>query len=352
MNAPVRHITTIAGLEAAGLTTGEDRRALEAVAARYAIAITPAMAALMDPATGGDPIARQFVPSPAELQTRPTELADPIADGPHSPVPGIVHRYPDRALLKLTTVCPVYCRFCFRREMVGPSHGGTLDADVLSAALAYIAAMPALAEIIVTGGDPLILSPRRIGEITQRLAAIPHVRAIRWHSRVPVVAPERVTPDLVEALLAPGRAVRVAVHANHAREFTPAARAALAHLTTAGIGLLSQSVLLAGVNDDIATLADLVRAFIAAGVTPYYLHHLDPAPGTSHFRVPIARGLALHAALAERLPGQPLPQYTLDIPGGHGKVPIAPPHVLATAPHVYRVIDRTGREHEYLDRRG
>jgi len=352
MNAPFRSLTTIDGLEAAGLTAGEDRPALEAVAARYAIAITPTMAALIDPADGADPIARQFVPSPTELQTRPGELADPIADGPHSPVPGIVHRYPDRALLKLTTVCPVYCRFCFRREMVGPAHGGTLDADTLSAALAYIAATPTLAEIIVTGGDPLILSPRRIGEITQRLAAIPHVRAIRWHSRVPVVAPERVTPDLVAALVAPGRTVRVAVHANHPCEFTGAARAALAGLSAAGIGLLSQSVLLAGVNDDIDTLADLVRAFSAAGVTPYYLHHLDPAPGTSHFHVPIARGLTLLAALAERLPGQPLPQYTLDIPGGHSKVAIAPPHVLATAPHVYRVTDRSGREHDYDDRRG
>ncbi|MEZ5844632.1 MAG: lysine-2,3-aminomutase-like protein [Hyphomicrobiaceae bacterium] len=349
MNAPLRNITTVADLAAAGLVTDADQAALGEIARRYAIAITPQMSSLIEAGDPADPIARQFAPAAAELNTLPHETDDPIADGPHSPVRGIVHRYPDRALLKLTTVCPVYCRFCFRREMVGPAHGGTLDRAALAEAIGYVRATPAIAEVIVTGGDPLILSPRRIAEVSCLLASIPHVRAIRWHSRVPIVAPERVTADLVAALSAPGRVVRIAIHANHPREFTAPARDALARLGTAGIELISQSVLLAGVNDDAAALADLVSAFIAAGVAPYYIHHLDPAPGTAHFRVPISRGMAMMASLSARLPGVPLPRYTLDLPGGHGKVPIAPPHVVARGGGIYHVIDRFGRAHRYAD---
>ena len=179
-----------------GLAAHDQLAALEKVAARYAVAITPAMADLIDPSDPHDPIARQFVPDPRELDPQPEELSDPIGDEAHSPVEGIVHRYPDRVLLKLVNACAVYCRFCFRRETVGPGRGGLCRA-ALAAALDYIRVTPQIWEVILTGGDPLVLSPRRLKEVTAALAAIDHVKVIRVHTRVPVAAPERISPALV-----------------------------------------------------------------------------------------------------------------------------------------------------------
>jgi lysine 2,3-aminomutase len=242
-------------------------------------------------------------------------------------VEGIVHRYPDRVLLKPLHACAVYCRFCFRREMVGPKGLGALSPQALDAALAYIASRPEIWEVIVTGGDPLILSPRRLRDLTRRLAAIGQVKVIRFHTRVPVVDPSRVTPALVRALKAPGKAAYVAIHANHPRELTPAARAALARLADAGIPLLGQSVLLRGVNDDAQTLAALMRGFVENRIKPYYLHHGDLAPGTAHLRTTIEEGQTLMRALRGRLSGLCQPDYVLDIPGGHGKAPIGPSYL-------------------------
>src|SRR5690606_664018 len=204
--------------------------ALERVAAQYAVSITPALADLIDPSDAADPIARQFLPDAAELASAPGEDADPIGDFAHSPVEGIVHRYPDRVLLKPTHVCAVYCRFCFRREMVGPKGERPLSSEALDAAFAYIAARPQIWEVIVTGGDPLVLSPRRLAVIVARLDAIAHVRVVRFHTRLPVADPQAVTPELVAALKSQDKAVYVALHANHPRELTPAARAACARI--------------------------------------------------------------------------------------------------------------------------
>ncbi len=306
----------------AGLLPSSDLDALAEVAARYAVAVSPDIAALIDDPAG--PIGRQYLPTAAELVTAPHELADPIADGPHSPITGIVHRYPDRVLLKLTHTCAVYCRFCFRREMVGPGGEGDLKPDALDAALAYIAARPDIWEVILTGGDPLVLSPRRIETVMKRLGEIDHVKIVRVHTRGPVVDPAAIDDAMVQALTSSGKTTYLAVHANHVRELTPAARAALARLSAAGVHLISQTVLLRGVNDDAETLANLMRAFVECGVRPYYLHQLDPAPGTSHFAVPIAEGQALMRALRGRVSGLAQPTYILDTPGGHGKVPIGP----------------------------
>ncbi|AVO47291.1 lysine-2,3-aminomutase-like protein [Phreatobacter cathodiphilus] len=324
MTRPDRTLRTAADLVAAGLIAPAAAADAARVGERYAVAVTPAMAALIAAAGGADPVARQFLPDIRELDSRPEERADPIGDEAHSPLPGIVHRYPDRVLLKIVHVCPVYCRFCFRREMVGPGGKGALDEAELAAALAYIAARPEIFEVILTGGDPFVLSARRVRELTRAIAAIPHVQVIRWHTRVPVVAPERVTADLARALRAAGKAVYVAIHANHSSEFTPAACEALARLADAGIALVSQSVLLRGVNDDPDTLAALMRAFLANRVKPYYLHHPDMAPGTAHFRLSVAEGQALMRALRGRLSGLAQPTYVLDIPGGEGKVPVGP----------------------------
>jgi lysine 2,3-aminomutase len=307
-------------LSEAGLVAGDDVAALEAVAARYAVAITPAMAELIEDAA--DPIGRQFVPDAAELVTTPEERADPIGDGAHEVSPGLIHRYPDRVLLKLVSACAVYCRFCFRRETVG--QGEALSAADLDAALAYVRGHPAVWEVIVSGGDPLVASPRRLAKLTKALGAIDHVRVVRFHTRVPVVAPERITDALVAALRAEGATTWVAIHANHARELTPDALAAIARLADAGIPLVSQTVLLKGVNDDAATLSALMRAFVEARVKPYYLHHGDLAPGTGHFRTTIGAGRALMKAMRGRVSGLCQPTYVLDIPGGHGKAPIDP----------------------------
>ncbi|HRJ69038.1 MAG TPA: lysine-2,3-aminomutase-like protein [Beijerinckiaceae bacterium] len=345
-----RPLRSIDDLIAAGLADADDRVDLHGVAARYAVAVTPAMAALIDTAAPDDPIALQFVPRAQELIRSGEETDDPIADHPHAPVKGIVHRYADRVLLKATHTCPVYCRFCFRREMVGPDGDGTLTRAEIDAALAYVAARPAIREVIVTGGDPFVLSERRIAAITAAIAALPHVETIRWHSRVPVVEPERVTSAFVDALTRPaGRTrVTVAIHANHAREFSPEAQAAVARLAEAGITLLSQSVLLRGVNDRADVLADLVRAFHANRIRPYYLHHGDLAPGTGHFRLPLAEGLKLVEALRSALAGMTLPTYVLDLPGGHGKVPVA--RALPLADGRFLFTDHSGRGHVYPPR--
>lgn len=315
-------LRTPAALAGAGLVPVADIDALNEVAARYAIAVSSDITALIDDPAG--PIGRQYLPSAAELVTAPHELADPIADGPHSPVAGIVHRYPDRVLLKLTHTCAVYCRFCFRREMVGPGGEGDLKPEALEAALAYIAARPEIWEVILTGGDPLVLSPRRIEAVMKRLGEIDHVKIVRIHTRGPVVDPAAIDGAMTAALTASGKTAYLAVHANHPRELTDAARAALSRLSKAGVNLLSQTVLLRGVNDDAETLAALMRAFVECGVRPYYLHQLDPAPGTSHFAVPIEEGQALMRSLRGHVSGLAQPTYILDTPGGHGKVPIGP----------------------------
>ena len=317
---PARTLRAADDLVAAGLIAPTARAAVAAVAARYAVAIPPALAALIGDAR--DPIGRQFVPDAAELVTAPHESADPIADDALSPLKGIVHRYPDRALLKPLLACPVYCRFCFRREQVGPD-GGVLTEAELEACYDWLRAHPAIGEVILTGGDPLMLSPRRLGAILRALAAIPHIHTLRIHSRVAVAEPARITPALVAAMTT-DTPLWLVLHANHAREFTDAARTALRRVQRAGIPVLGQSVLLRGVNDSEPALEALLRAMLAARVKPYYLHQLDPAPGTARFHVPIEEGRRLLAGLRGRVTGLAWPTYVLDRPGGAGKVPLGP----------------------------
>lgn len=345
-----RPIKTPSELVESGFIDADEQDSIAAVTSRYALSITPAMAALIDPADPADPIARQFVPDPRELVTTPEERPDPIGDLPHSPVEGIVHRYPDRVLLKAVHICPVYCRFCFRREMVGPQGLGTLSPQAMDAAIGYIAEHKEIWEVILTGGDPLVLSPRRLAAIMERLADIEHVRIVRFHTRVPVVEPERVDAELISALKSCGKTVYIALHANHPREMTDAAKAACAHLVDAGIVMLSQSVLLKGINDDVDTLAALMRVFVENRIKPYYLNHPDLAPGTEHFRLTIEEGQNLVGALRGKISGLCQPTYILDIPGGYGKVDIGAPSISRTEAGDYSVLDYRGGAHQYPPR--
>jgi lysine 2,3-aminomutase len=331
---------------------------LDRVAARYAVAITPALVDLIDRSDPDDPIARQFVPTAAELEMQPGENVDPIGDHSHSPVPGIVHRYPDRVLFKLVHVCAVYCRFCFRREMVGPGKENALSDDAYRAAIDYIRSHSEIWEVILTGGDPLMLSPRRMSEIMADLAGIDHVKIIRLHTRVPVAEPARISDEMVAALKVVGATTWVALHANHARELTRPARAACARLVDAGIPMVSQSVLLRGVNDNSTALSDLMRAFVECRIKPYYLHHGDLAPGTAHLRTTLAEGQDLMRQLRGRVSGLCQPDYVIDIPGGAGKSPVGPNYVVPmqnTAPDArdadqetrYRIVDYCGDVHLY-----
>lgn len=341
-------IKTAAGLVAAGLLPAEEQNEIEKVSERFSISVSPPMLRLIDRDDPDDPIARQFIPSAQELIISPEELPDPIGDAAHSPLEGIIHRYPDRVLLKLVHICPVYCRFCFRREMLGAKGQEFLSKEALARALDYIAAHPQIWEVILSGGDPLVLSARRIGSLTEKFKTISHLKILRLHSRVPVAEPSRITKSLIRALRESGKTTYMVLHANHPRELTTEARAACARLIDAGIPMLSQSVLLRGVNDDVETLSALMRAFVETGIKPYYLHQLDLAPGTSHFRVPIGEGQRLMKALRGNLSGLCQPAYMLDLPGGHGKSPIGPNYFATSAEtgH-YCVEDYQGAQHFY-----
>jgi lysine 2,3-aminomutase len=324
------------------------RQVIEKVAERYAVALPELLAGLIDRNDPGDPIARQFIPQAAELDHTGEELSDPIGDDAHSPVEGIVHRYPDRVLLKLTHICAVYCRFCFRREMVGPGKPAGLSPAALATALDYIRSHPQIWEVILTGGDPLILSPRRLRAVMKNLAAIEHVKVVRIHTRMPVAEPARITSDLVRAIKIRTKPTYVAVHVNHPRELTEQARAACARLADAGLPLLAQSVLLAGVNDTAEVMDELMRALVECRIKPYYLHHGDLAPGTSHLRTDIATGQVLMRRLRGRASGLCQPTYVLDIPGGHGKSPVGPNYVTTCgSDEAHTVEDFNGVQHRY-----
>ena len=331
----------------AGLLPPEQAGAMEPLARHYALAVTPDLVDLIDPENPDDPIRKQFVPDLRELEITPDEINDPIGDGAHEKTHGLIHRYEDRALLKLVGTCPIYCRFCFRREMVGPEKGTMLTPQKISAALAYLAATPSLREVIITGGDPLILSVARLRDIGLRLGTIPHLTKIRWHSRFPVASPALVTEAMAEALAASGKTTRLALHINHPREFSPMVRTAIATLQKYRIEVLSQTVLLAGVNNDLVTLQELQTCFTETGMTPYYIHHPDLAKGTKHFRFPLHEGIALMRAWHALHPGQTMPRYVLDLPGGFGKIDLLSDAVKTLDNGCFAITDRHGTIHRY-----
>jgi lysine 2,3-aminomutase len=298
---------------------GLDPAPLRQVVGRYPMRITPYYLALIrEP---GDPIWRQCVPDPAELA--PDDLlVDPLAEEDLSPVPSVIHRYPDRAVLLASGACAVYCRFCTRKRKVGCA-AMRLPLDEVRAGIHYIARTPAVKDVLLSGGDPLLLSDEVLGEILGAIRRIPHVEIVRIGSRVPVTLPERITESLC-AVLRRAHPLFLNTHFNHPRELTPEAQEACRRLSDAGIPLGNQTVLLRGVNDEPEAMADLLRGLLRMRVRPYYLHHMDLVSGTAHFRTRIERGLSLLSALRGKVSGLAIPHYVIDLPGGKGKIPLQP----------------------------
>lgn len=327
-------VRTVATLEQCFPLDEDERRGVAAAEAAggFEWGITPYYLSLIDPTDPRDPIRLQCVPRREEAHVHPHDLVDPLGEDPKMPVPGLVHRYPDRVLLLLTDRCTVYCRFCTRRRLVGTEER-QLREDELDAIVSWLRANPGVREVIVSGGDPLVAGDRFLGSVLDRLREVPSIEILRLHTRMPVVAPQRVTPALAKVL----RRVQplyVVTHFNHPYELTPDAKAACELLADHGVPLANQSVLLAGVNTDAAILEALSRELLKSRVRPYYLHQGDLANGTEHFRTRLDDAIALAGALRGRLSGLGIPALIVDLPGGRGKVSLAPDPVL----------ERRGRE--------
>ena len=311
----------------------------------HKIRLTDYLTDLIDPADPSDPIARQYMPSADETIPSLSDQEDPIGDKRNGVGKILVHRYPDRLLFLATDHCAAYCRFCFRKDRVGKGDAVIAD-EAIDDAIDYIQKNKTLWEVIFSGGDPLILSPRRLKEIITRISAIPHVKVIRFHTRLPVSDPVRITKELADALHS-DKATYMVVHVNHSSEITQKARDAFKILRQAGISLLSQSVLLRSVNNDADALEDLFRELVAAGVKPYYLHHPDLVEGSSHFQLSLEEGQGLMKALRGKISGLCWPTYVLDIPGGYGKIPVNDSYLQKLEDGRYMIEDVNGRKHLY-----
>ncbi len=332
--------------------TDQGLKELKPVAENFSFAVTEHMYQQINMDDANDPIAMQFIPTAKELNILPQEKSDPIGDDPHMTIKGLIHRYPDRCLLTPVHVCAVYCRFCFRREKVGAG-SKLMSSEELETAYAYIREHKEIWEVILTGGDPLFLKPKMLDKILENLSSIEHLGVVRFHTRIPMVEPSRINATLLK-VLQKRVSIYVVVHANHPNEFTAEAKKACRDLTSHGIPLLSQSVLLKGINDNIETLSSLMRCFIENRIKPYYLHQGDLAQGTQHFRTSIKQGRSLMRQLRGRFSGICQPTYILDIPGGYGKSPIGPNYLseLSDAPQgeaKYIVEDYNGNCHKYSE---
>jgi EF-P beta-lysylation protein EpmB len=320
------------GLDAADVraTLLGDDAAARVAAVQFPLLVPRGFVARMRRGDAADPLLRQVLAVGAESAPAAGYGLDPLAERGSGPLPGVLHKYRGRALLVVTGACAVHCRYCFRRHF--PYAGEALNTGAWDAAVDYLAGDPSIHEVILSGGDPLTLTDGRLAELARRLAAVPHLRRLRVHSRLPVVLPERVDEALL-AWLAGGRLQPVMViHANHGREIDTAVAAAVGRLRDAGVPVLNQTVMLAGVNDSVEALADLSERLFAAGALPYYLHQLDPVAGAAHFAVADDHAAALVAELAARLPGYLVPRLVREVPGAQSKVALAVPPLAETAP--------------------
>ncbi|MBN2283769.1 MAG: KamA family radical SAM protein [Deltaproteobacteria bacterium] len=299
----------------------DERNALARYGTSLPVAITPYYASLIDPDDPGQPIRRTVIPVTAEMNWSTGESEDPLNEDDDSPVPGLVHRYPDRVLFLVTDFCSTYCRYCTRSRRVGKPSGCLTGTKRWEQAIAYIESTPSIRDVLVSGGDPLTLSDDRIEWLLERLRRIPHVEVLRIGTKAPMVLPQRITPALVR-MLKRYHPLWISIHCTHPDELTEETQQACRRLADAGIPLQSQTVLLSGINDDVATLTKLFHGLVRSRVRPYYLFQCDPIPGSGHFRTPVAKGIELMRGIRGFTSGFAVPTFVIDCPGGGGKVPI------------------------------
>jgi lysine 2,3-aminomutase len=310
--------------------TDSERKALSA-AHLFRVDITPYFVSLIDPDDPNDPIRKQVVPTDKEMVPFTAMMADSLAEDRHSPVPGLVHRYPDRVLMLVTTQCASYCRYCTRSRIVGdPS--ATFSRDEFEMQLEYLKRTPQVRDVLLSGGDPLVLAPRILEEILSRLREIPHIEILRIGSRVPVFMPMRITEELTD-MLQKYHPFWLNIHVNHSNEITAELAEACDRLTRAGIPLGNQSVLLAGVNDNVHIQRQLVHDLVRIRVRPYYLYQCDLVAGAGHLRTPVAKGIEIMEGLRGHTTGFAVPTYCIDAPGGGGKIPVLPNYLISMSDH-------------------
>ena len=310
------------------------------------LAITPYYASLIDPDNPEQPLRRSMVPVAAELLVSPGESPDPLGEDAHSPAPGLIHRYPDRVLFLVTDYCSSYCRYCTRSRMVGRRRSS--GKKQWQKAIDYIAATPAIRDVLLSGGDPLTLPDDQIDWLLGRLRRIPHVEMIRIGTKTPIVLPQRITPELVE-ILKHYHPLWMSIHCTHPDELTIEAREACTRLADAGIPLGSQTVLLTGINDTVETMRRLMHGLVKIRVKPYYLYQCDPILGSSHFRTPVSKGLEIYAGLRGHTTGYAVPNYVIDAPGGGGKIPLIPETVAGREGNDLLIRNYEGKIYRYPD---
>ena len=323
-------INTVEEFEKIIPLTDSERKALSA-AHLFRVDITPYFISLIDPDDPDDPIRKQVVPTAAELVPFTAMMEDSLAEDRHSPVPGLVHRYPDRVLMLVTTQCASYCRYCTRSRIVGdPS--ATFSRSEFDMQIEYLKRTPQVRDVLLSGGDPLVLAPKILEEILTRLREIPHIEIVRIGSRVPVFLPMRVTDELCD-MLQKFHPLWLNMHVKHSNEISAELEAACDRLTRAGIPLGNQSVLLAGVNDNVDIQRQLVQDLVRIRVRPYYLYQCDLVEGAGHFRTPVAKGIEIMEGLRGHTSGYAVPTYMIDAPGGGGKIPVMPQYMISMSDH-------------------
>ena len=312
---------------------------------RFPVGITPYWASLLDPNNARCPLRMQVIPTAQEHLVSKNEMLDPLAEDSHSPVPGIVHRYPDRVLLLPLNMCAAYCRYCTRSRWVGDENE-MMFGPRLDAAIDYLRANKQIRDVLISGGDPLLFSDKRLDDLLGRLRAIDHIEFIRIGTRVPVFLPMRITPELV-ATMRKHHPLWISIHFNHPKEITPEVKRACTMLADGGFPLGSQSVLLKGINDDPQIFKTLVHELLKIRVRPYYIYQCDPVTGTTHFRTTVAKGVEIIEALRGHTTGYAVPTFVVDAPGGGGKVPINPNYVLEYAAGVLKMRNYAGQQYTY-----
>ena len=331
------------------MLTQEEKEALSNPLRKLNVSLTPYYASLIDPENPDDPLRRTMIPSSSEFKIDKSEYLDPLAEDSHSPVPGIVHRYPDRVLFLITDFCPVYCRYCTRSRFVGGKAGFDINLEQWRQAIDYIAQTPTIRDVLISGGDPLIYSVSKLEWLLQRLRKIAHLEMIRIGTKVPFVLPQRITPRLTE-MLKNYHPLYMSLHVIHPNEITPDASDACVRLANSGIPLGSQTVLLRGINDSVHTIRNLMHKLLKVRVKPYYLLQCDPVHGTAHFRTPIATGIEIIKGLRGHTSGYAVPHFIVDLPEGGGKISLDPEYITGKNGHEILLSNYQGRQgFKYVD---